>query len=137
MRRVLLASALTGHFLPLPPPFSPQDFNVTAPSISVDTSAAMIAADGMIEIAWNTADPAKRASYLAFAKATLDSVVEAYTFSADQNDAVLANGTVTFPLAGISIIYADYYLLEASMRWDATPLAWRQEAVEYMAKAGW
>jgi unsaturated chondroitin disaccharide hydrolase len=108
------------------------DFNVTAPSISVDTSAMMIAASGIIEIAWHTTDEAQRAAYLAFAKTLLDSVVANYVFTPAANDAVLRNGTVTYPLAGVSIIYADYYAMQAAMRWDATPAAWREAAAELM-----
>jgi hypothetical protein len=114
------------------------DFNVTAPSISVDTSAAMIASAGIIEIARFTEDLDRRAAYLAFAKRTVDAVLAAYAFvPSTANDAVLNNGTVTYPAAGISIIYADYYLLQAAMRWDATPSQWREEAAAYAERMGW
>jgi len=111
------------------------DFNASAPQISVDTSAAMIAADGIIEIAWRS-DAVTRARYLAFAKTTMDAVLARYTFAPGANDAVLNNGTTAFPSAGLSIIYADYYLLEAAMRWDETPVEWREEAAAYMARRG-
>jgi unsaturated chondroitin disaccharide hydrolase len=110
------------------------DFNVTAPQISVDTSAAMIATSGILEIARFTADTDRRAAYMAYAKQTLDAVLAAYSFvPTTANDAVLNNGTVTYPAAGISIIYADYYLLQACMRWDAMPAEWREEAAAVLA----
>ena len=110
------------------------DFNATA-TRTVDTSAAMIAADGIIEIAWHS-ETATRARYLAFAKATIDAVLARYAFAPGANDAVLNNGTTGFPTAGISIIYADYYLLEAAMRWDSTPSEWREEAAAFLAREG-
>jgi unsaturated chondroitin disaccharide hydrolase len=111
------------------------DFNASAPQNAVDTSAAMIAADGIIEIAWRS-DAATRARYLAFAKTTMDAVLARYTFAPSANDAVLNNGTTGYPSAGLSIIYSDYYLLEAAMRWDATPAAWRNEADAYVKRFG-
>lgn len=104
------------------------DFNVTAPNINVDTSAAMIATSGIIELAWYTTDSNKRSAYLAFAKTVLDEVTANYMFDPSENDAVLKNGTVTYPTAGISIIYADYYLLQAITRWEATPTWMKDEA---------
>lgn len=105
------------------------DFNVTAPQISIDTSAALIAANGMIELSWYVTDSGAKAKYLAFAKTILDSVNTNYMFTADQNDAVVMNGTVTYPTAGISIIYADYYFLDSLMRWDATPQESKEAAL--------
>ena len=110
------------------------DFNASS-TRTVDTSAAMIAADAIIEIAWHS-DAATRARLLAFAKATLDAVLARYAFAPGANDAVLNNGTTGYPTAGISIIYADYYLLEAAMRWDATPSEWRGEAAAFVLRAG-
>ena len=111
------------------------DFNATQPKLAVDTSAAMIAASGIIEAAWSS-DAATRARYLAFAKASMDAVLARWSFAPGANDAVLNNGTTAFPAAGISIIYADFYLLEAAMRWDATPSAWRDEAAAFVARNG-
>lgn len=100
-----------------------------------DTSAAMIASSGMIELAWNSA-PADRARYLAFVQTTLDAVTTAYLSSPGQSNAVLNNGTTSYPQWGVPIIYGDYYLLEAAMRWDATPQEWRDEAAAYLAANG-
>ena len=109
------------------------DFNVTAPDqVSVDTSAAMIAVSGIIEIAGRS-DAPTRARLLAFAKTSLDAILSRFQLPA--GNAVLNNGTVTFPLAGVAIIYSDYYLLEAATRWDETPQTWREEAAAFAASA--
>lgn len=149
-----------------------------------DSSAAMVAASGMIELAW-ASSPADRARYLAFVQTVLASAMTpAYQFTPAEGDAVLKNGTTSYPVTGVPIIYGawcarephrsglscggvllglpgapcspraayplpatpcpfrvhcaagDYYLLEAAMRWDATPQAWRQEALDYLAARG-
>ena len=103
------------------------DFNATASSgLQVDTSAATIAAAGLIELAWY-APPASRARLLSFANATLNGVLGAWRFVAGSNDAVLRNGSLEADV-GVALIYGDYYLLQAAMRWDATPEEWRAEA---------
>lgn len=85
------------------------DFFVTDPSaISVDTSAMFIAAEGILEMSWAIQDSADKARYYAFAKALLDSAEANYLFTTSENNAVLMNGTVTFPVAGVSIVYGDY-----------------------------
>ena len=40
----------------------------------------------------------------------------------------MRNGTVTYPLAGIAIIYDDFYLLQALMKWDKVGAGVRTEA---------
>ena len=112
------------------------DFSVTEPNqVSADTSAAMIAVDGMIEVAL-ASDPATRTRYLAFAKTTIDAILAKWQFAAGANDAVLNNATVTWPATGFSLIYADYYLLEAAMRWDNIPQSMRDEAAAYIEEHG-
>lgn len=104
------------------------DFNTTAPANTVDTSAAMIAAAGMIELSWALPAPARN-TYLAFGFRLITSAFGFWSFPSGMTDAVLRNGTVTYPLTGIPIIYGDYYLLEAWTRWTETPAAWREEAL--------
>jgi unsaturated chondroitin disaccharide hydrolase len=96
------------------------DFNVTAPHISVDTSAMMVAAEAIVELSWYVAG-AEGKAYYDFAAQLLAAAEEHWLFAGSENDAVLRNGTVTYPNAGISIVYADYYLLAAKMKFDATP----------------
>ena len=95
------------------------DFNVTFPDISVDTSAMMIAAEGILELSWYTTG-ADSARYYAFAKQLLEAAENFWLFDTKDNDAVLKNGTVTYPLAGISITYGDYFYLVTKMKFDST-----------------
>ncbi len=97
------------------------DFNVTAPHVSVDTSAMFVAAEAIVELSWYTEGQAGQ-DYLAFARQLVEAGQTHYLFDAQENDAVLRNGTVTYPLAGVSIVYADYYFLAAKMKLDATAL---------------
>ena len=41
--------------------------------------------------------------------------------SGSQSDAVLKNGTTSFPQYGIPLPYGDYYLFEAIRYWDNLP----------------
>ena len=97
------------------------DFNVTGADIRVDTSAMFIAAEGILELSWYTSG-AEQARYYGFAKQLLQAGEAGWLFDARDNDAVLRNGTVTFPLAGVSIVYGDYYLLATRLKFDATPV---------------
>lgn len=112
------------------------DFNVTSPDMTIDTSAAMVASSGMIELAWNL-PAAEAVKYLAFAYRSITSAFGYWSSAPPAGSGptaaqfVLRNGTVTFPLTGIPIVYADYYLLEAWTRWTATPAALREAAQAY------
>ena len=96
------------------------DFNATAPHDSVDTSALAIAAEGIVELSAYTRG-AKAAAYYAFAKQLLEAARDFYLFGAKDSDAVLKNGTTTFPQTGVGVVYGDYYLLQAQIKFDATP----------------
>jgi hypothetical protein len=102
------------------------DFNVTGDARWVDTSAAMIAAEALVELSWSAGAAGPR--YLAAAMDLIGAVETHFVFADKENDAVIKNGTVTFPLAGISIIYGEFYHLVASMKLDATPRALREAA---------
>jgi len=102
------------------------DFNATGDAQWVDTSAAMIAAEALVELAWSAGAEGPR--FLAAAMALIDAVEAHFVFADGENNAVVNNGTVTYPLAGISIIYDEYYHLTASMKLDATPGALREAA---------
>ncbi len=104
------------------------DFDVEdlPPRNKVDTSAAMIAAEGLAELAGYVA-PADGARYLQFATMLVDALV-AHHLAPAQSPALVANGTVTYPLAGVSIIYGDYYALRAATRIDAAPAALKATA---------
>ena len=96
----------------------------------------MVAASALVELSWQVPDAGDKARYLAVAETLLLNAQQHFLFAPADNDAVLANGTVTYPLAGISIIYGDYYLLEASLKYDATPPEWRAAAARVLATAG-
>ena len=80
------------------------DFNATAPQDRVDTSAMAIAAEGIAELSAYTRG-ARGAAYYAFAKQLLDAAQQYHLFNPTENDAVLRNGTTTFPVTGVSIVY--------------------------------
>jgi unsaturated chondroitin disaccharide hydrolase len=127
--RLLEASPVSSSdFIPL------WDFNATTPQLyGRDTSAAMIAADGMIELAWHLTDPNQKSKYLAAARKMLDSAATIYIETPARSPAVLNNGTSSFPGTNYPLIYGDYYFLEAQMKWDATPAEWRADAAKWAA----
>jgi hypothetical protein len=104
---VLLVQTTRAHapFTHAPSPPNP----VTAGKAATrDTSAAMVAASGMIELAWHSA-PADRARYLAFVQTVLTSAMSpTYQFTPSESDAVLKNGTTAYPVTGVPIIYGAY-----------------------------
>jgi len=112
------------------------DFNVTVggPQSSVDTSAALIAASALIELSWRVPAPADRARYLAAGAGLLTAATGTFAAPPGAQYAVL-NGTVTWPLAGIPIVYGEYYAAAAAMQWAATPAEWREEALRAAARA--
>jgi len=69
------------------PPLGP-----AGPTARKDTSAAMIASSGMIELAW-ASPPADRARYLAYVQTTLAAVTASYLYTPAESEAVLRNGT--------------------------------------------
>jgi unsaturated chondroitin disaccharide hydrolase len=87
----------------------------------VDSSAAAIAASGLIELAHLVRDPALRASYLASARTSLTTLTSpAYLSSGTDNAAVLLHGTdnVGAGIVDTGLSYGDYYLLEGLLRLD-------------------
>lgn len=90
------------------------DFNATDPKLfATDSSALAIATAGIIEIALASDEPA-RTRYLDAARKNLDVLLSpGVLFTAEQSDALLNNGTTSWPQFGIALPYGDYYLLEA------------------------
>ena len=90
----------------------------------------MIVASALVELAGFVAatDPARSTTYLGASSLALDSAAAAYLQSPAASYGVLRNGTVTYPQAGIAIVYGDYYFLEALRRWEAIAPADRAAA---------
>jgi unsaturated chondroitin disaccharide hydrolase len=83
-----------------------------------DSSAAAIAASGMIDLALSEPDAADRARYAAAARGTLASLMSPAYASHGDNPALLLHGTYSMP-AGISdrgLAFGDAFFLEALLR---------------------
>jgi len=96
------------------------DFDDPAiPNVPKDASAAAIAASALLELSGYVPDKAKAAGYQREAIAMLTSLSSAEYQSRDKNSAFLLHSTGNKPSKGevdASIIYADYYYLEALLR---------------------
>jgi unsaturated chondroitin disaccharide hydrolase len=95
------------------------DFNAPgAPNIPRDASAACITASALLELSGLVKDKAKAASYRTKAEKILQELTANYQ-SHDLNNAFLLHSTGHHPAGSeidVSIIYADYYYLEALLR---------------------
>jgi unsaturated chondroitin disaccharide hydrolase len=93
-----------------------------------DTSAAAIAASGLIELSQLDPDAARKTTYLNAAKGILTSLSSsAYLAKNTPNDAILLHGTSHKPHGNFDtgLIYGDYYFLEALLRYQgAKPPSW-------------
>jgi len=96
------------------------DFNDPAiPNTPRDASAAAVVASGLIELSNYVTDKEKSTLYLDKAIAMLEELSSGRYQSRDVNDAFLLHSTGHKPNGGeidASIIYADYYYIEALMR---------------------
>ncbi len=95
----------------------------------VDSSAAAIAASGLIQLAGLVHDPTLRSAYLGSARTSLTALTSpSYLSSGTGNAAVLLHGTdnVGAGIVDTGLSYGDYYLLEGLLRLD--PSLGRQAA---------
>lgn len=84
----------------------PWDFNATAPAIySLDSSSALVAASGFVELSTYSTSAPKRDAYLEAANRIVDSVTSGFVFSPSESDSVVKNGTSYYPNTGIPLIY--------------------------------
>jgi unsaturated chondroitin disaccharide hydrolase len=94
------------------------------PAAPRDTSAAAIAASGLLELSELEPDTARAQRYAAGARAILTSLLSrAYLSEGTGSEAILLHGTSNWP-AGSSdtgLIYGDYYLQEALLRLRRQP----------------
>jgi unsaturated chondroitin disaccharide hydrolase len=84
-----------------------------------DSSAAAIAASGLLDLGQRDPDASRRQVYLAQAQATLNSLSSsAYLAQGTPNQAILLHGTSNKPKgnADTGLIYGDYYFLDALTR---------------------
>ncbi len=109
------AEDLANYFVDhLPANFvSPWDFNAPAPA-AVDTSAAAIAADGLVML--STVAGAIGAQYLTDAENILGSLSANYLDDSGSGEFVLIDGFPGNGGANTALIYGDYYFTEALLR---------------------
>ena len=99
----------------------PTDFDVALVGVTddvnhQDTSAAAIAADGLMQLAAYTADPTLKSQYWNTAVGTLNDLLSPTYFNSDPTyGALLMHGANLFSTTGenSSLVYGDYYLLQA------------------------
>lgn len=96
------------------------DFNDPAiPAAPRDASAACVVASALLELSTFVSDKAKAALYHAKAEAMLKELSSPHNQSGTTNNAFLLHSTGHKPAGGeidASIIYADYYYIEALLR---------------------
>jgi unsaturated chondroitin disaccharide hydrolase len=110
----------------LPPDHVPYwDFQAPAiPRAPRDSSAAAIAASGLLELSQLDPKPEAREYWLAAARATLRSLSsKAYLAKGTKSQSILLHGTSNKPHGHYNrgLIYGDYFFLEALLRYRALP----------------
>jgi unsaturated chondroitin disaccharide hydrolase len=109
----------------LPDDYVPMaDFQSTYTDLAhKDSSAAAIAASGLLELSQLETDPARGQRYRAGATNILDSLVSPTYFSSNSSNAgLLMHGARAYPGENRSYMFGDYYFLEALRRyWQLPP----------------
>jgi hypothetical protein len=101
------------------------DFNApTIPNTYRDTSAAAIAADAFVQLATMEPDATKAATYRVGAEKILNSLVSSpYLAEGSSSHGILLHGALYVPrktpVPDASLIFGDYYLLDAMNRYTA------------------
>jgi hypothetical protein len=87
-----------------------------------DSSAAAVAASGLVELSQLEADAQRGERYRSGAANFLDSLTSSTYFSADaKNAGLLLHGARTYPGENRTYMFGDYYFLEALRRFAALP----------------
>jgi hypothetical protein len=87
-----------------------------------DSSAAAIAAGGLVELSQLETDPARAARYRSGAANILDSLASpAYFAATSSNAGLLLHGARNYPGENRTYMFGDYYFLEALRRYAALP----------------
>ena len=96
----------------------PADFSSTYTGLAYkDSSAAAVAASGLLELSTLETDSARSQRYFQSAVMILESLTSASYVAPPQHPALLLHGARTYPGQNISLIYGDYYLVEALLRY--------------------
>jgi unsaturated chondroitin disaccharide hydrolase len=97
------------------------DFDAAGPGEPRDSSAAAIAASGLLELARLEPDSGRAASFRAASGAILDSLSAAYLARGTSDQAILLHGTGSKPHNDVDrgYVFGDYYYVEALLRWGA------------------
>jgi hypothetical protein len=100
----------------------PADFQSTYQDLAhKDSSAAAIAASGLIELSQLETDPLRSERYWSAATNILDSLASPTYLSSDSKNAgLLLHGARKYPGENRSYMFGDYYFVEAVMRYQAT-----------------
>jgi unsaturated chondroitin disaccharide hydrolase len=110
-----VANYFVGHLPADDVPYWDFDAPVT-PATPRDSSAAAIAADGLVMLSTVAKTPTQRAAYLLDAENILGSLSNAYLGPAS-GEAVLSHGEGGYPSeVNTALIYGDYYFTEALLR---------------------
>jgi unsaturated chondroitin disaccharide hydrolase len=115
------AEAVATYFvdhLPRKTDIPPWDFGAPAsPTPPVDTSAAAIAADGLVMLSTVAGTSALKTFYLNYAESILGSLSSSYLdFSPVSGESVLIDGYTGRNGTNTALIYGDYYFTEALLR---------------------
>ncbi|WP_254507576.1 hypothetical protein [Anatilimnocola floriformis] len=105
----------------LPEDMVPQaDFSSTYTDIAhKDSSAAAIAASGLLELSTLETDPIRQQKYFTAAGRILESLTSPDYFSAgSDHPGLLLHGARNYPGNNVSLVFGDYYLLEATIRYS-------------------
>lgn len=120
------AEALADYFLDHLPADQIPYWDFDAPNIPNeprDSSAAAIAASGLLELSTLASDPARRQAYRTAAEGILGSLMSsAYLSDGQASSGILLHGTGHQPAGSeidVSLIYGDYYFIEALLRYLA------------------
>lgn len=116
------AEKLANYFLSRLPAdhIPPWDFDDPSPKKPKDSSAAAIAASGLIELSRLAESSALKERYMRAARNILIRLMHHYVDSNPSHMGILQHGVGNFPRKkeiGVSLIYGDYYFLEALNRY--------------------
>jgi unsaturated chondroitin disaccharide hydrolase len=104
----------------LPKDYVPQaDFKSAFTDLAhKDSSAAAIASSALFELSTLETDAARSSKYFTSGTQILKSLTSPSYFSSDsKRPALLLHGAHSYPGDNVSLIYGDYYLLEATLRY--------------------